>query len=227
MVSICPVCRKEFEILHPPLWRYKINNEYVCSWSCLRKGENKGVETTKREVPQTAKDEAVRIAIEGGDPIEYLGKYSINPRGMWTYIRSVLKDKDPETFAKIPNLRKQPPKKALRKEEAPKRPRKKKVTVTRVNSQPAVDYKKEMNRALPVEMVQDMNGIRVGPEKPDQGIQILRVRSVKTGIDYYLSDDQERMVMESGGDLFNVQIGDLPDFLNELPPICRHLGVKV
>ena len=227
MVSICPVCRKEFEILHPPLWRYKINNEYVCSWSCLRKGEDKGVETTKREVPQTAKDEAVRIAIEGGDPIEYLGKYSINPRGMWTYIRSVLKDKDPETFAKIPNLRKQPPKKALRKEEAPKRPRKKKVTVTRVNSQPAVDYKKEMNRTLPVEMVQDMNGIRVGPEKPDQGIQILRVRSVKTGIDYYLSDDQERMVMESGGDLFNVHIGDLPDFLNELPPICRHLGVKV
>ena len=70
MVSICPVCRKEFEILHPPLWRYKINNEYLCSWSCLRKGENKGVETTKREVPQTAKDEAVRIAIEGGDPIE-------------------------------------------------------------------------------------------------------------------------------------------------------------
>ena len=185
------------------------------------------METTKREVPQTAKDEAVRIAIEGGDPIEYLGKYSINPRGMWTYIRSVLKDKDPETFAKIPNLRKQPPKKALRKEEAPKRPRKKKVTVTRVNSQPAVDYKKEMNRTLPVEMVQDMNGIRVGPEKPDQGIQILRVRSVKTGIDYYLSDDQERMVMESGGDLFNVHIGDLPDFLNELPPICRHLGVKV
>lgn len=227
MVSICPVCRKEFEILHPPLWRYKINNEYLCSWSCLRKGENKGVETTKREVPQTAKDEAVRIAIEGGDPIEYLGKYSINPRGMWTYIRSVLKDKDPETFAKIPNLRKQPPKKALRKEEAPKRPRKKKVTVTRVNSQPAVDYEKEMNRTLPVEMVQDMNGIRVGPEKPDTGIQILRVRSVKTGIDYYLSEDQERMVMESGGDLFNVHIGDLPDFLNELPPICRHLGVKV
>ena len=227
MVSICPVCRKEFEILHPPLWRYKINNEYLCSWGCLRKGENKGVETTKREVPQTAKDEAVRIAIEGGDPIEYLGKYSINPRGMWTYIRSVLKDKDPETFAKIPNLRKQPPKKALRKEEAPKRPRKKKVTVTRVNSQPAVDYEKEMNRTLPVEMVQDMNGIRVGPEKPDQGIQILRVRSVKTGIDYYLSEDQERMVMESGGDLFNVHIGDLPDFLNELPPICRHLGVKV
>lgn len=227
MVSICPVCRKEFEILHPPLWRYKINNEYVCSWGCLRKGEDKGVETTKREVPQTAKDEAVRIAIEGGDPIEYLGKYSINPRGMWTYIRSVLKDKDPETFAKIPNLRKQPPKKALRKEEAPKRPRKKKVTVTGVNSQPAVDYEKAQNMELPVEMVQDINGIRVGPEKPDTGIQILRVRSVKTGIDYYLSDDQERMVMESGGDLFNVHIGDLPDFLNELPPICRHLGVKV
>ena len=227
MVSICPVCRKEFEILHPPLWRYKINNEYVCSWSCLRKGEDKGVETTKREVPQTAKDEAVRIAIEGGDPIEYLGKYSVNPRGMWTYIRSVLKDKDPETFAKIPNLRKQPPKKALRKEEAPKRPRKKKVTVTGVNSQPAVDYEKAQNMELPAEMVQDINGIRIGPEKPDTGIQILRVRSVKTGIDYYLNDEQERMIMEKGANIFIMSVEQLPDFLNELPPICRHLGVKV
>ena len=227
MVSICPVCRKEFEILHPPLWRYKINNEYVCSWGCLRKGEDKGVETTKREVPQTAKDEAVRIAIEGGDPIEYLGKYSINPRGMWTYIRSVLKDKDPETFAKIPNLRKQPPKKVQRKEEAPKRPRKKKVTVTGVNSQPAVDYEKAQNMELPAEMVQDVNGIRIGPEKQDAGIQIMRVRSVKTGIDYYLNDEQERMIMEKGANIFIMSVEQLPDFLNELPPICRHLGVKV
>ena len=217
MVSICPVCRKEFEILHPPLWRYKINNEYVCSWSCLRKGENKGVETTKREVPQTAKDEAVRIAIEGGDPIEYLGKYSINPRGMWTYIRSVLKDKDPETFAKIPNLRKQPPKKALRKEEAPKRPRKK----TAEKPQPRPETKKPVP-----ELVLDVNGLRVGMKREPE-LKILRVRSVKTGVEYYLSDDQERMLMDSGPYVFEMSVEKLPDWLNELPPICRHLGVKV
>ena len=224
MVSICPVCRKEFEILHPPLWRYKINNEYVCSWSCLRKGEDKGVETTKREVPQTAKDEAVRIAIEGGDPIEYLGKYSINPRGMWTYIRSVLKDKDPETFAKIPNLRKQPPKKALRKEEAPKRSRKKPAKVPKPpeeKPQPRPEQKKPVP-----ELVLDANGLRVGLKREPE-LKILRVRSVKTDVEYYLSDDQERMFMDSGPYVFEMSVEKLPDWLNELPPICRHLGVKV
>lgn len=224
MVSICPVCRKEFEILHPPLWRYKRNSEYVCSWGCLRKAENKGVEPMKREVPKEAKDEAVRIAIEGGDPIEYLGKYSINPRGMWTYIRGVLKDKDPETFAKIPNLRANPPKKVQRKEEAPKRPRKKPAEVPKPPAEKP-QPRPEPKKPVP-ELVLDENGLRVGLKREPE-LQILRVRSVKTGIDYYLSDDQERMVMESGGDLFNVHIGDLPDFLNELPPICRHLGVKV
>ena len=203
MVSICPVCKKEFEILHPQMWRYKINSEYVCSWGCLRKGETKGVEPVKREIPQEAKLEAVRIAIEGGDPIEYLGKYSVNPAGMWTYIRSVVKKTDPETFEKIPNLREKPPKKKLQVEK-PKKPAK------------APEEKQKQD----------------APKKEEEPIsqpdvQILRLESKKTGIEYSLSDDRQRMVMESGGDQFNVTLEQLPDFLQELPPICRQLGVKV
>lgn len=215
MVSICPVCGKEFEILHPPLWRYKRNSEYVCSWGCLRKAENKGVEPMKREVPKEAKDEAVRIAIEGGDPIEYLGKYSINPRGMWTYIRGVLKDKDPETFAKIPNLRANPPKKVQRVEK-PKPPK-----PTAKKTQPRPEPKKPVP-----ELVVDENGLRIGLKKEPE-LQILRVRSVKTDVEYYLSDDQERMFMDSGPYIFEMSVEKLPEWLNELPPICRHLGVKV
>ena len=203
MVSICPVCKKEFEILHPQMWRYKINSEYVCSWGCLRKGETKGVEQVKREIPQEAKQEAVRIAIEGGDPIEYLGKYSVNPAGMWTYIRSVVKKNDPETFAKIPNLREKPPKKKLQVEK-PKKPAK------------ATEEKQKQDAPKKEE-----EPIR----QPD--VQILRLESKKTGIEYSLSDDRKRMVMESGGDMLNVTLEQLPDFLKELPPICRQLGVKV
>ena len=203
MVSICPVCKKEFEILHPQMWRYKINSEYVCSWGCLRKGETKGVEPVKREIPQEAKKEAVRIAIEGGDPIEYLGKYSVNPAGMWTYIRSVVKKTDPETFAKIPNLREKPPKKSLQVEK-PKKPTKAPA------DKPKQDTPKKAEEPI---------------SQPD--VQILRLESRKTGIEYSLSADRQRMVMESGGDLLNVSIEQLPDFLQELPPICRQLGVKV
>lgn len=216
MVSICPVCKKEFEILHPQMWRYKINSEYVCSWGCLRKGETKGVETVKREIPQEAKLEAVRIAIEGGDPIEYLGKYSVNPAGMWTYIRSVVKKTDPETFAKIPNLREKPPKiRTVKKDEI----------ITAMNS-PAEDAEEERElENLDMNVCVDEDGIWLGKKRPD--VQILRLESKKTGIEYSLSDDRQRMVMESGGDQFNVTLEQLPDFLQELPPICRQLGVKV
>ena len=216
MVSICPVCKKEFEILHPQMWRYKINSEYVCSWGCLRKGETKGVETVKREIPQEAKLEAVRIAIEGGDPIEYLGKYSVNPAGKWTYIRSVVKKTDPETFAKIPNLREKPPKiRTVKKDEI----------ITAMNS-PAEDAEEERElENLDMNVCVDEDGIWLGKKRPD--VQILRLESKKTGIEYSLSDDRQRMVMESGGDQFNVTLEQLPDFLQELPPICRQLGVKV
>ena len=210
MVSICPVCKKEFEILHPQMWRYKINSEYVCSWGCLRKGETKGVETVKREIPQEAKLEAVRIAIEGGDPIEYLGKYSVNPAGMWTYIRSVVKKTDPETFAKIPNLREKPPKKSLQVEK-PKKPR----TVKAAAIDASVNNEAEKYEKAGHIVVQDTD------------VQILKLESRKTGIEYALSDDRQRMVMANGGDLFNVSVEQLPDFLQELPPICRQLGVKV
>lgn len=222
MVSICPVCRKEFEILHPPMWRLKINSEYICSWGCLRRAENEGVEKVKNEIPKEAKTEAVRIAIEGGDPIEYLGKYSKNPKGMWTYIRSMMKKTDPETFAKIPNLREKPPKKALRKETPPRKPRKVKQGELQCEAAPIrttpkldVNYLDKMAR----EVVENVTG-------PESDIRILRVASKRTGIEYYL-DEQDRMVMENSGEKFGVIIENMPDFLNELPPICRHLGVKV
>ena len=222
MVSICPVCKKEFEILHPQMWRYKINSEYVCSWGCLRKGETKGVEPVKREIPQEAKQEAVRIAIEGGDPIEYLGKYSVNPAGMWTYIRSVVKKTDPETFAKIPNLREKPPKKTLQVEK-PKKPRtvkKSEIIENIVNSQPE-------GAVMDMKTAANPDGIWMDKIQQEPDVQILRLESRKTGIEYSLSDDRQRMVMENGGDLLNVSIEQLPDFLQELPPICRQLGVKV
>ena len=33
----CPVCGKLFWCDYPHLWRYKRDKKYICSWSCLRK----------------------------------------------------------------------------------------------------------------------------------------------------------------------------------------------
>ena len=58
----------------------------------------------KPQVTPEVKEKAVQIAIDGGDPREYLRKdvglkY---PEGMWWKIRDELHDKDPEKYAKLP-----------------------------------------------------------------------------------------------------------------------------
>lgn len=41
----CPVCKKRFLVPDPKVYAYRVkcktNNLYVCSWSCLRKYEEK------------------------------------------------------------------------------------------------------------------------------------------------------------------------------------------
>ena len=54
------------------------------------------------KVTQEDKRRAVQIAIDGGDPREYLAKFCKAPDAMWSSIRKALKDSDPEMFAKLP-----------------------------------------------------------------------------------------------------------------------------
>ena len=37
----CCICRKEFEVLYPDLWRYRNKSRWYCSWKCLRADERK------------------------------------------------------------------------------------------------------------------------------------------------------------------------------------------
>lgn len=59
----------------------------------------------RQKVPDEAKKKAIQAAIDGKDPYEYLRPYTSNPKSMWTYIKSIVKKKDPELYAKLPDLR--------------------------------------------------------------------------------------------------------------------------
>ena len=59
----------------------------------------------KSKVPVEAKKKAIQAALDGNDPYEYLKPYTENPKAMWTYIKMMVKQKDPELYAKIPDLR--------------------------------------------------------------------------------------------------------------------------
>lgn len=41
MIHKCAVCKKQFDVLYPDLWRYKRWNRFMCSWKCLRAYDNK------------------------------------------------------------------------------------------------------------------------------------------------------------------------------------------
>ena len=109
MTGKCPNCHKDFTILYPQMWAYKRNSEYFCSWKCLRavEKENEGVKEVsgKTKVPVEAKQNAIQAAIDGKDPYEYLRPYTSNPKAMWTYIKTMVKQKDPELYAQLPDLR--------------------------------------------------------------------------------------------------------------------------
>ena len=60
-----------------------------------------------QKVTPEQKKKAVQIAIDGGDPYEFLRECgSLNPAKIWGLIRAHMKEEDPETFSKIPDLRK-------------------------------------------------------------------------------------------------------------------------
>ena len=109
MTGKCPNCHKDFTILYPQMWAYKRSSEYFCSWKCLRavEKENEGVKEVsgKTKVPVEAKQNAIQAAIDGKDPYEYLRPYTSNPKAMWTYIKTMVKQKDPELYAQLPDLR--------------------------------------------------------------------------------------------------------------------------
>lgn len=108
----CPVCRKEFTVLWPGQWAYKrgtpSNPVYLCTWKCLRQFDNeKGVKRmgTPRKMTEEQEMEAVRIAIETGDPREYIRSCGIKtPEVKWYDIKNKVKISDPELYAKIPRV---------------------------------------------------------------------------------------------------------------------------
>lgn len=116
MSERCPVCGKQFEVLYPTIWAYKRGSRYICSWKCLRE-HDAGTRRDDMNLNEKSR-KAVEIALEDGNPMEYLQKTgSKNPSAAWCSIRNQLEDKEPETYAKLPARLK---KKAA---EAPKKPK--------------------------------------------------------------------------------------------------------
>lgn len=99
MIRQCPVCKKQFDVLYPELRAYHVNRKiYYCTWRCFRRKDDLLMNMLTKE----QKEEAVRIAAEGGDQIRYLTECGAkNANATWFNIRKKLEKEDPETYDKI------------------------------------------------------------------------------------------------------------------------------
>jgi len=113
MVTKCPVCKKRTVVLYPDLWAYKRKGIYYCTWHCLRVQERKEDEKMagKQAISEEQRMHAVQLAINGENPFPYLAECgSTNPKMYWGWMKGEIKKKDPELYAKIPDLRNVKPK---------------------------------------------------------------------------------------------------------------------
>ena len=135
MYTGCPVCGRKFVVHWPELHPFQKGDRYYCSQECknaddkqfvrrirteasLREGEYRKM---NRKITREQKEKAVRIAISGRNPLDYLAGLGCKAPGvMWCSLKKDVEKADPELYAKIPDLRtKKPPEAAKEPEEDP------------------------------------------------------------------------------------------------------------
>ena len=122
MMAVCPICGTRRVIYWPEHWVYRRGETYYCSENCMMVDETRDMKKIhmiaharakkgsrnkmKQIITYEQKKQAALIAIDGGNPLEYLANLgSSSPVKMWGHIRALMKEKEPEIFAKIPDGR--------------------------------------------------------------------------------------------------------------------------
>ena len=119
--KVCPICGKEFSVLHPNMWRFKYNagnkTYYYCKYSCFMEAEKERDEMKKLTLEQ--KKKAIQIAVDDGNPLDFLESFGIkNSAEAWSKIKQNCKEMDPDTYKKLPKrLPQRQPKAAAPKQE--------------------------------------------------------------------------------------------------------------
>ena len=90
----CPVCGKKFWCDYPNQWVYKRGNQFICSWSCLRKYDEK--EAGKMAYSKIRKD---------GTPAKVPGKKKEEPKVELVYDPEIAEEYRREQAQKEANAR--------------------------------------------------------------------------------------------------------------------------
>ena len=164
----CAVCKKQFDVLYPDLWRYKRGDggnirAWFCSWKCLREYDRKN--EAKKGERAMAKGKAWNDQVEmgrkllevldkGGDPVEYLKEQGYkNPVHAYENIKNRMREKAPEEAARFPEKKTRRPAKKATVEVAEKLPEPKVELV--YDESIAEEYRKEQAAKKAAETPED------------------------------------------------------------------------
>lgn len=168
------------------------------------------------------KKKAVEIALAGGDPLKYLKDHGAgNASSMWYTIKETLKDKEPETYAKLPDLR------------AKGNNRKNPETVVK----DGVEYEKAEEPTLADAMtgMQDaadkffgqFGGTAETPAEDDDDYTVTAILDKQLGEFYYDHDHNSIDWRDGVGDEISLGVTGWKILLKKLPVILRKLGVEL
>lgn len=229
MIRNCPECSKAFDVLYPDLWRYKREKTYYCSWKCLRATEKPEEKRSDENMDglrlgNVQHEEAVKVALAGGNPLTYLENLGImNPSGVWYNIKQKVKAKDPETYAMLPARIQR---KDTKKEQKPT------LADAMEGMQNAADefFVKCEDMGLSIHSVET-------PEDPAPQYKAIvlksdiqyKIRSIQTDLGTYSADDEyfEFKSAKNKSDAIEMTIEDMVALAKELPDAMRLLGVEI
>lgn len=210
----CPVCHKAFIVPSKSKWAYKKMSQLICSWTCLRalemkKGEDKEM---KAKVPDEVKQEAIRAAVAGGNPIETLEPYTRNPKAMWWAIKAKVKETDPETYAKLPDLRNT------------RKPAKEEKPVTAADAMAACQDAADTFFG----QCRDMGLLKDQPaeSEPEMEYKVTGIRTELGNFQYYRKTGFIDWTPNDGNDTASLNLDEWRQFINDWPKVLKVLGVK-
>ena len=220
--KICNTCGREISILHPDHWAYKRKlgnvNIFWCSWSCLREAEKEGKFSMKK-LTLDNKKHAVKIAMDGGNPLEYIRMCGIsNAADCWSKIKADLKEKDPEAWEKLPKRLPNPV--MDRKKEAPA------DAVTKAALQHPERPIVQIDGQVIVEKMMEQTPKITKPLAYD-GYTVCCIES-KTFGRFYWDRDHNHLDWTTGeGEEVSFTPQGWKMFMEELPKVAKILGVEL
>ena len=208
MITKCPVCRKEFDVLWPHLWKYKRGEKILCSWGCLRKYDERKQKNMRRNGDQMEMAGKLAEAMERGeDPLEWLkGQGYGNPKHAYQNLKAVAAN-DPELAEKFPKTR------AYRKKAAP--------AEEKVTDEELARIEEEVRNLPPVK-------VEKLPEPDESEIwHVTAIRNKEWGEFYH---DEEHGTIDwrnTYGEEVSLAVADWKRMPDLIPHILRALGVEV